>query len=204
MAASFEQMIDLKRHPSSRRLTMKIRKMLTMHRRNTWKGVAAGIIGGLAGAWSMNQFQRVWNAAAARADHHQGNNVDQQESQGESEDATMKAAGKIAQSTFHKRLSKQQKQQLGPVVHYAFGALSGGLYGGVVENVAIVKRGAGVPFGSALFLAADEVGVPAFGLSPSPTELPLSSPFCGWASHAFWGAVRGVVRRYTRHALRFV
>lgn len=33
----------------------------------------------------------------------------------------------------------------------------------------------GVPFGAALWLAADEVEVPAFGLSKSPFEYPLSS-----------------------------
>ena len=183
---------------------MKVRKMLTAYRRSPWKGVTAGAIGGLAGAWSMNQFQRAWNAAAERRSHHQGNNVDQQESQAQGEDVTMKAAGWFSQSSFHKPLSRQRKKQSGPVVHYAFGALSGGIYGGIVEKVPGATMGAGVPFGSALFLAADEVAVPALGLSGPPTQHPLSSHLYGWASHAVYGVVTEVVRRYTRDLLRAV
>lgn len=183
---------------------MKVRKMLTAYRRSPWMGVTAGAIGGLAGAWSMNQFQRAWNAAAERRYHHQGNNVDQQESQAQGEDATMKAAGWISQAAFGKPLSRQEKKQLGPVLHYAFGALSGGIYGGIVEKAHGASMGAGVPFGSALFLAADEAAVPAFGLSSPPTQHPLSTHLYGWASHVVYGAVTEVVRRYARELLRAV
>lgn len=33
---------------------------------DVWKGIAAGLIGGLAASWVMNQFQAAWSNAAER------------------------------------------------------------------------------------------------------------------------------------------
>jgi hypothetical protein len=44
----------------------------------------------------------------------------------------MKAAGKLAEM-IGPPLSHEQKKKLGPVVHYSFGTLQGGVYGAVAE-----------------------------------------------------------------------
>ena len=96
----------------------------------------------------------------------------------ESEDATMKAAGKLAELARH-RLSKQEKKKASPIIHYAFGTGMGSLYGVIVEYGSRDMRRhdllSGLGFGSALFAGADEIVVPALGLWGSPSEGPLSS-----------------------------
>ena len=78
----------------------------------------------------MNQFQKVWSAAeqlAAEQTHGEQSEAD--------EDASMlvrfspdKVADRLAR-TIGKQLTTEQKRKAGPVVHYAFGALMGGIYG---------------------------------------------------------------------------
>jgi putative membrane protein len=163
------------------------------------KGMAAGLAAGLIGTIVMSSFQSAWGAASkALKDCKSGEGAkdeqQQQASQNESEDATMKAAGKIA-SISGKELSHEQKKQLGPVVHYSFGTLQGGLYGTILELTGC--RGgilAGLAFGAALFVAADEIGVPAAGLSGKPTESPLSSHLYGLAAHLVYGVSTEIAR----------
>jgi hypothetical protein len=54
----------------------------------------------------------------------------------ESEDASMKAAGKIARLG-GRQLSHEQKKKLGLAVHYSFGTLQGGVYRGVCESTGV-------------------------------------------------------------------
>jgi uncharacterized membrane protein YagU involved in acid resistance len=56
-------------------------------------------------------------------------------------------------------------------------------------------------FGAALFVAADEIVVPALGLSPQPTESSISSHLYGLAAHLVYGVTTEVVRRGLRAAL---
>jgi hypothetical protein len=52
---------------------------------------------------------------------------------------------------------------------------------------------AGIPFGAILFAAADEVALPALGLSDKPAADPLSTHLYGLVSHAVYG---GPLRRF--------
>src|SRR3954464_9441860 len=96
------------------------------------KGIAAGMIAGIAGAWFMNQFQTglskvgsAWNKSAHRQENPQKpQNMDQ-----DAEDATMKTADRVVTMISHHHLTKEQKKKAGPIVHYAYGALIGGIYG---------------------------------------------------------------------------
>jgi putative membrane protein len=122
----------------------------------------------------------------------------------ESEDATMKAAGKLAKLARHK-LSKEEKRKISPVIHYAFGTGMGSLYGAIVEYGPRDMRKhavlSGVGFGSGLFAGADEIVVPALGLSRSPSESPISSHLYALASHVVYGITAGAVRKAVRAAL---
>ena len=155
------------------------------------RGLAAGIAGGLLAAWVMNGYQAVWSKTAEALKEPREKKTKQRES----EDATMKAADRAAQATLGRRLSKDEKKKAGPVVHFAFGAAMGGLYGVVAEYVPAARAGFGTLFGAALFLGADEIAVPGLGLSEPPTEAPLSSHLYGLSAHLVYGAGTEAVRR---------
>ena len=166
------------------------------HKRSLGKGMIAGLVGGLIGTIVMTEFQNGWGKASS-ALRNGSKKQSENGSQGdrEKEDATMKAAGKIAELAGH-HLSYEQKKKLGPLVHYSFGTLQGATYGAVTE-VAGDSNGllSGLVFGTALFLAADELAVPALGLSRKPNEYPLLSHLYGLASHIVYGLSTEVARR---------
>jgi putative membrane protein len=169
---------------------------------NLWKGVAAGAAGGLVAAWVMSQFQTGWGKVAEKLQHSKTPQGEQERrAEADSEDATMKTAGKISESVFHRELSRDQKKKLGPVVHYAFGATTGALYGGIAEVTPKATFGAGMPYGTAVFLGADELAVPALGLSKPPKEYPASTHLYGLASHLLYGASLELVRRGVRRLM---
>lgn len=169
-----------------------------------WKGLAAGLAGGLAGAWAMTLFQQGWESVSQRFNGNTGEEQSSQSNNEDNDDATAKAADKVYSKVFGTPLSREQKKVAGPAVHYVFGTAMGGLYGLAAEYDKRATTGAGVPFGTALFAAADEVAVPALGLSKDPTEYPLSSHAYALASHAVYGATTEAVRRLTRRLLRKV
>lgn len=175
-----------------------------------WKGLLAGLIGGLVASWTMNRFQDVWSklsennpqAESARSVEHdeekeQPANGDKQEE----DDTTVKAASAISEGLFDHKLTKDEKKIAGPAVHYALGTGVGGLYGAVAEVVPQVTSGAGLPFGMAFWLVVDETAVPLLGLSKGPAEYPVSTHTYALTSHLVFGLTAEVVRRSVRKVL---
>jgi len=175
-------------------------------RRDVWKGAAAGLVGGLVASWTMNQFQALLSklSEADKKSQVSGRGEQQKKSPDDSkegDDATVKAASAIAEGVFDHKLTKSEKKVAGPAVHYAFGAVTGGVYGAVAELAPAISAGVGLPFGAVFWLAADEAAVPALGLSKSPTEYPLSTHANALASHFVYGLTTEIVRRALRSAL---
>src|SRR5689334_1407111 len=175
-------------------------------RRNAhpFPGLLAGAAAGLFAAWTMNRFQSLWSKASdniQKRDKSEQENQQQQQPQSseDNEDATMKAAGKLAPAILGRELSHDEKKKAGAAVHYAFGAFSGAIYGLLSEYLPVARVGFGTAFGASLFLLADETAVPALGLSKPPSEYPISSHLYGLASHLVYGlsaeAVRSGIRR---------
>jgi len=158
-------------------------------RPNVWKGIAAGAIGGLAASWLMEQFQALLSKAVKPP-------KDQ-----EQEPATIKAAEAISQAVLHHRLRKREKQTAGEALHYAMGVVTGGVYGALCELYPQVSAGAGTLFGAAVWAAADEVAVPALGLSKPAREYPPSVHAKALASHLVYGVSTDLIRREVRQAL---
>ena len=92
----------------------------------------------------------------------------------ESDNAAERSANIVAAKVFNHRLSKSGKHAGGEVAHYVFGAATGAVYGAAAELLPEVSIGVGLPFGAAVWLAADEIVVPALGLSKSAAEYPVS------------------------------
>ena len=160
------------------------------------KGIAAGLAGGLVASYVMNQFQAVTRKVA---DSGKGRRKRKKKKE-DGEDATVRTAEAITEAFGH-RLTKQEKQVAGPAVHYAFGATMGGVYGALAELSPKLAAGGGLPFGTALWLAADEVAVPALGLGKKPAETPAPLHAYALASHAVYGLTAEIVRRAVRRAL---
>lgn len=159
-----------------------------------WKGVVAGVAGGLVASWVMTQFQAQLSKLSPEPEG--GRDMSDEE-----DDATMKTAAAITEAATGHQLTKKEKKGAGPTVHYAFGSAMGGVYGGLSEVVPAAAEGWGLPFGTVLWFAADEVAVPAFGLSGSPADSPVSVHASALASHLVYGLTADVVRRAVRAAL---
>jgi putative membrane protein len=165
-----------------------------------WKGLAAGVAGGLVASWVMEEFQALWGKVAESLEAS-GGGGGSKGGGGEQEPATVKAAEAVSENVFGHELTEGEKDVAGPAVHYAMGAGSAAVYGVLAEFAPEVTAGAGLPFGAAVWLLADEAAVPALGLSKGPTEYPLSKHAYSLASHFVYGLTTEFVRRGVRGLL---
>jgi putative membrane protein len=180
-----------------------VRRLMRRNERSAWKGLLAGAAGGLVGTIAMTQFQKAWQKASEKrrfGDIRQEESSARGKSSAQDETATMKAAGKLARAA-GRELTREERRQVSPWVHYGFGAAMGALYGMAMETSPRGVRAQRIPFfgslfGSALFLGADEMAVPALGLS-GVAQSP-SSHLYGWASHMVYGLTAEFLRRQIR------
>lgn len=165
------------------------------------RGVLAGVAGGLVASWVMNQWST--GPGAALSSRLETPEEQKQLSEGsDGEDATMKAADKIAAIVEGgQHLTHEQRATGGPIVHYTFGALMGGLYGGLAEYSSVARSGFGTTFGSLLFAGGDLLAVPALGLSKPLADYPASSYANPFTAHLVYGATTELVRRLVRPLL---
>lgn len=181
---------------------------------DVWRGLAAGLVGGLVASWVMNGFQKMWsrNTEGIEKPHgaqslkpsggHEAVDEIRRAPHADSEaqeDATEKIASAISEGVFHHQLTKDEKIVAGAAVHYAYGAAMGAFYGVAAELVPQVSAGAGLPFGAVFWIAADEVAVPLLGLADEPTEYPLSTHAYALCSHLVYGLTAEAVRRTLRN-----
>jgi uncharacterized membrane protein YagU involved in acid resistance len=148
----------------------------------------------------MNEVAPVIEKIASLAGNGQ-QQEQQSSSQQQSEDPTQTTAEKISEVVAGIRLSKEQKKKGGTIVHYAFGALMGAVYGAAAEVLPPVKSLAGLSYGAAVFVGVDELALPVLGLAKTPVEYPLSSHLSGLGQHLVYGATTEFVRRTLRDRL---
>lgn len=182
---------------------------------NVWKGLAAGLVGGLVASWTMNQFQamlskltvgveRSHGAQSMQQGSPQGSERQDQQTRNDDDDrddATERLANAVSENVFDYQLTKSEKEVAGTAIHYGYGIATGAVYGAVAEVMPSVTAGAGVPFGAVVWLTADEGVVPMLGLSKSPTEYPLSIHAYALASHMVYGLTVELVRHAVRRAV---
>jgi hypothetical protein len=175
-----------------------------MEQRNVGTGVAAGIVGGLVASWTMNQFQSAWSKAADNyRSRSAGGKEDAREWQerGEGANATEIAAQTIAQKIMDRPLRRDELAIAAPLVHYTFGAVMGGVYGGLAEVSPAVRVCAGAGYGTAVWIGGDEVAVPLLGLSDPDADYPMELHAQAFASHIVYGVTLELVRRVLRSPL---
>src|ERR1041384_7458076 len=96
---------------------------------NSWKGLAAGVIGGVVATAAMTMFQSIWSNASKKLhasgtidtedvvrNTDQGGQKEQQQSS-DRESASVKAASIIAERIFDTTLDPSQKKRAGTALH---------------------------------------------------------------------------------------
>jgi putative membrane protein len=143
------------------------------------KKLLVGAVGGLVGAWAMNQFQdyvarRPRQGASAR----RGTG---------GEPATLKAAETISDKLLHHDPSVNEKKLAEPAMHYLFGVFSGAIYALSTDFIPVGTRYWSLLFSTVLWLTADEIVVPILGLSAPPWDYPLPTHLKALVSHWVYG-----------------
>ncbi len=183
--------------------------------KSMWKGLAAGLVGGLAASVVMNQFQALLTRLAGGRERSHGAQSMQQGSPNhgiarelqergsdeKQDDAAMRLGNAISVGLFDHDLTRSEKDTAGTALHYAYGISTGGLYGAVAELLPSVTAGAGLPMGVFVWVTADEIATPALGLSKSSAEYSFSTHAYALASHLVYGLTTELVRRAVRQAL---
>ena len=159
------------------------------------KGLLAGVAGGLLASFLMEQFQTAWSFAAEAihpSEKQRGRPADP---------TTVKAANAISEKVTGRKVPAKYKPAAGEAVHYGMGMGSAAVYGVLAEVAPVVTIGDGLAFGTGVWLLADEVAVPAAGLSKAPQEIPLTTHIYALVSHLVYGWITETVRRAFRGVL---
>jgi uncharacterized membrane protein YagU involved in acid resistance len=168
-------------------------------------GMAAGLVGGVVGSLAMNRVAIACGRRNDRAGREalamQGGQVSKR-SGWQTEPATVRAAQMLTRAAGQRRLSTPAKRRLGTLMHYLFGAGMGTLYAAAASKFPLVTRGRGAAFGTALWLAADEVGMPLVGLSNKPHRYRAADHFSSLAAHVVYGLLVDAAVRQGRNARR--
>lgn len=159
----------------------------------------------------MDQFQKLGSAGQKAAVKHQKlaegespwavahEQALQEQQAAKQENSTEIVAKKVASAVGSEILPGHEKQA-GNAVHFTFGTLMGVAYAVIAELVPEVTAGGGTAFGTALFLGADEVAVPALHLAPPPNKTEPTDHLQHWAAHVVYGGtvelVRSLLRRW--------
>lgn len=179
------------------------------------KGATAGLVGGLAASWVMNRFQSMLSRVMEEKEkphgaqsiqegspsHGAGAELQKRGIDDPEDDAAERTANLVAATAFDKELSKNEKRNAGAAVHYAFGGVTGALYGAVSEVWPGAAVCAGLAFGAAVWLTADEIAVPALGLSRPPQDYPLSKHAYALTSHLVYGVTTEGIRKLVRRTM---
>ncbi|MDQ3255282.1 MAG: DUF1440 domain-containing protein [Acidobacteriota bacterium] len=199
----------------SDRRKLKSARGRTGHEVHLWKGLAAGVVGGMVASAVMNQFQKLLSKVITGDERSHGAQSLQQGSpqhgaarmlqeRGSDEpqdDAAMRLANAVSVGVFDQELTRSEKDTAGTALHYAYGISMGGLYGAAAEFAPVVTVGAGALYGASVWVVADEGVVPALGLSKPSEEYPLSIHAAALTSHLVYGLTAEIVRRAVRNAL---
>lgn len=171
-------------------------------RPNYLLGATAGALGGVAASWAMLQFNKsLGGTHDPHANRHQRNATpNDMDATISDKPGSIKVAENVAASVAGARLNDREKDVGGTLVHYLFGASMGAIYGAASEWKPATAAAAGLPFGIAVWVAADEFGLPVTGLSRKPTDYPASRHVASFGSHLVFGLTTEIVRRAFRRS----
>lgn len=173
-------------------------------RSDIWRGALAGAAGGVAGAAAMVGFNHALSAlGVGRDDHgrrtpHRRGQAEPNETDGTvpDEPASEKVASNAVEAVTGEPLADRGRKVGGSLVHHAFGAGMGAVYGAAVARLPALAAGAGLPYGALVWITATEIGVPLAGLSKLPSVYPPVRHATSLATHLVYGLTLETVRRW--------
>jgi putative membrane protein len=168
---------------------------------SAWKGIVAGIAGGLAGAYAMGLFAELCTKTSEKVNDPRRHR-ELQRAAADAQDSTAKTADKILHPVLGRHLRSGERETAKPIVHYAFGSAVGALYGVAAEYTGVVRKFAGAPFGAAVCVGAHNVALPALNLTKKNGDYPLALHATEFGSHIVYGVTLEGVRRLARRILR--
>jgi len=175
-----------------------------MQKRSLTVDAISGAAAGLVAAALMNRFQAVWSKASeglkSNTGDRGGHGDENHDTDDDAEPATIKAAKKIHAMVSSEALTRNEQKTVGTMVHYAFGAALGVIYVMAARRFPAIRASYGTAYGTGVSIVADEVLVPATGLSPPPTKASVSSHIFGLVSHIVFGAALDGSRRLIARA----
>ena len=151
---------------------------------NLLKGVAAGIIGGLAATAVKSLWEGFAPTRAPQQDSPQIQVADQ---------ANMELRGE--------HLDNQEAEVADQALHFGFGTTAGAIYGATAEATDAVTTGYGIPFGMLLWAGTYATTIPALDLDKEITEKDPKYALNQFAGHLLYGLTTEVVRRGVRSVM---
>ena len=167
------------------------------------RGAIAGMLGGLAGSWTMNRFSAAIGKVeeAWKKSDHRRQPRPQSRTSSSDQAATELLAQRLSHAILGRNLTSDEMNVAEPIVHYGFGALVGGLYGLMAELTPLTTKGAGTAYATAVWLGGDEIAVPRLQLSKPAEAYPAKVHAEAFASHLIYGLTAEGVRRAVRSML---
>ena len=151
---------------------------------NLLKGLAAGIIGGLA----ATAVKSLWEAYAPTREPQQDSPQIQVADQ-----ANMELRGE--------HLDEAEAEVADHALHFGFGTTTGAIYGVAAEATDAVTTGYGIPFGMLLWASTYATTIPALDLDKDPIEKDPKYTLNQFAGHILYGLTTEVVRRGVRSVM---
>jgi hypothetical protein len=184
-------------------LLPKLMQALLSRRRNRWRGLVLGAVGGAAGTMAMGLYFKALSTLAHSDDQSSADGEGQANGWHALDDISLvgkhyqqgegstEAVGRIAYQTVAGKPPKAQetKALLSEAVHWSFGTSMGALR----EQADWPDLGAGLAFGSAVWLFASELLLPLLRLAPGPTTSPAPQHAKEFGAHRVYGAFVAVV-----------
>lgn len=170
-------------------------------KRSAWKGIVAGVAGGLAGAYTMGLFSNLCTKASEKMNDPR-RHKELQNAAADAQASTARTADRMLRPVLGRRLSRGERETAKPIVHYAFGSAVGALYGATAEYTGVVRKYAGAPFGAAVCVGAHNVALPALNLTKRNGAYPFALHAAEMGSHVVYGVTLEGVRRLVRRILR--
>lgn len=148
--------------------------------RSLWKGLAAGLIGGLAGAGVKMLVEKMVPPRSF---------------------GSRTPPETLAEQIAGHHLPEGQRHAAGNAIRAGFGAAAGAVYGAMVEEEPTIGAWRGAAFGVALNKMTHESLLPKMGLTSLKEAQPARERVSHWVSHAFYGLATEAVRRAVRRVL---